>query len=310
MNAPKQPPMWRADLALVFVCLVWGGTFIIVKNAVVDMPVLLFLAVRFSIAAAVLALIFGLRKNRPPLGASLFGGIVAGFFLYSGYVLQTHGLAQTSAAKTGFITGLYIPLVPILGSLLYRKLPQVPELIGVGLAFTGTALMTIQKDLLSINRGDVLVACSALLYACHIVVLGKFSKTGDVGWLSVLQISTAAVLGWFTWGAIGAGGSVHWTGTVWFALAVTSLLCTAVGFSVQTWAQKYTTATRTALIFSMEPLFAWLASYIAAGEVLTGRAVAGAALILAGVVFAELKPVASLSHKGPTKVPGSASDII
>jgi drug/metabolite transporter (DMT)-like permease len=194
--------------------------------------------------------------------------------------------------------------------LLYRKLPQVPELIGVGLAFTGTALMTIQKDLLSINRGDVLVACSALLYACHIVVLGKFSKTGDVGWLSVLQISTAAVLGWFTWGAIGAGGSVHWTGTVWFALAVTSLLCTAVGFSVQTWAQKYTTATRTALIFSMEPLFAWLASYIAAGEVLTGRAVAGAALILAGVVFAELKPVASLSHKGPTKVPGSASDII
>jgi drug/metabolite transporter (DMT)-like permease len=303
--------MWRADLALVFVCLVWGGTFIIVKNAVADMPVLLFLAVRFSIAAAVLALIFGLRRNRPPLRASLFGGVVAGFFLFSGYVLQTHGLAQTSAAKTGFITGLYIPLVPILGAFVYRKLPQISELIGVGLAFTGTALMTIQKDLLSINRGDVLVACSTLLYACHIVVLGKFSKTGDVGWLSVFQISTAAVLGWFTWGALGQGGAaVRWNGTVWFALAVTSLLCTAFGFSVQTWAQKYTTATRTALIFSMEPLFAWLASYIAAGEVLTGRAVAGAALILAGVVFAELKPLTNLPEKRPTKVPGSASDIM
>src|SRR5258706_929544 len=120
MNTPKQPPMWRADLALVFVCLVWGGTFIIVKNAVVDMPVLLFLAVRFSIAAAVLALIFGFRKNRPPLRASLFGGIIAGFFLFSGYVLQTLGLSQISAAKTDFITGRYIPLVPILGSFLFR----------------------------------------------------------------------------------------------------------------------------------------------------------------------------------------------
>ena len=282
--------MWRADLALVFVCLVWGGTFIVVKNAVADIPVLLFLAVRFSIAALVLFLIFGLRKDRPPLRASLFGGLVAGFFLFSGYALQTHGLAQTSAAKTGFITGLYIPMVPILSALLYRKTPQIPELIGVCLAFAGTALMTIQKDLLSVNRGDLLVACAAFLYACHIVVLGKFSKTGDVGWLSILQIATAAALAWLTCGAIGPVGPVRWTAAVWFALAVTSLLCTAFGFSVQTWAQKYTTATRTALIFSLEPLFAWLASYIAAGEILTARGVAGAALILAGVFFAELKP--------------------
>ncbi len=155
--------MWRADLALVFVCLVWGATFIVVKNAVLDIPVLLFLTIRFSIAALVLALIFGFRKDRPPLRASLLGGIVAGFFLFSGYALQTHGLAQTTAAKTGFITGLYIPLVPILSALVYRKVPQIAELIGVCLAFTGTALMTIQKDIFSINRGDLLVASSGAI---------------------------------------------------------------------------------------------------------------------------------------------------
>ncbi len=301
MNALRQPPMWRADLALVFVCLVWGATFIVVKNAVVDIPVLLFLAIRFSIAALVLALIFGFRKDRPPLCASLLGGSVAGFFLFSGYALQTHGLAQTSAAKTGFITGLYIPLVPILSALVYRKVPQIAELIGVCLAFTGTALMTIQKDILSINRGDLLVACAAFLYACHIVVLGRFSKTGDVGWLAVTQIATAAVLAWLTCGATRPVGVVRWTAAVWFALAVTSLLCTAFAFSVQTWAQKYTTATRTALIFSLEPLFAWLASYIAAGELLTSRSIAGAALILAGVFFAELKP--SASAPAPERAP-------
>jgi drug/metabolite transporter (DMT)-like permease len=295
--------MWRADLALVFVCLVWGATFIVVKNAVVDIPVLLFLAIRFSIAALVLALIFGFRKDRPPLRGSLPGGIAAGFFLFSGYALQTHGLAQTTAAKTGFITGLYIPLVPILSALVYRKVPQIAELIGVGLAFTGTALMTIQKDIFSINRGDLLVACAAFLYACHIVVLGRFSKTGDVGWLAVTQIATAAVLAWLTCGVTRPVGIVRWTTAVWFALAVTSLLCTAFAFSVQTWAQKYTSATRTALIFSLEPLFAWLAAYIAAGEVLTARSIAGAALILAGVFFAELKPSASAAAAAAERAP-------
>src|SRR5260370_2038840 len=180
MNAPQQPPMWRADLALVFVCLVWGATFIVVKNAVLDIPVLLFLTIRFSIAALVLALIFGFRKDRPPLRASLLGGIVAGFFLFSGYALQTHGLAQTTAAKTGFITGLYIPLLPILSALVYRKVPQTAELIGVCLAFTGTALMTIQKDIFRINRGDLLVACARILCACACICLGRLSNTRAV----------------------------------------------------------------------------------------------------------------------------------
>jgi drug/metabolite transporter (DMT)-like permease len=286
----------QADLVLVVVCLIWGSTFIIVKQAVADISILLFLTLRFSIAALLLALLFGGRKKRAPLRESLRGGITAGVFLFTGYVLQTFGLRYTSAAKTGFITGLYIPLVPILGALLYRKRPRLSEALGIVLAFAGTALMTVQKDILSIGRGDMLVACSTVAYALHILVLARYTKTGDVRWLAVVQIATGAMLGWLTfWWA--APVEVHWTSAVWIALAATSIFATAFAFSALTWAQKYTTATRTALILSLEPVFAWLASYLAAGEVLTERGVAGAALILMGILLAELKPFRGGGHQ-------------
>ena len=285
-----KPPAWRADLALAAVSFVWGATFIMVKEAVADMPVLLFLTVRFSFAALLLAAIFGLRKDRPRIGPSVRGGVIAGTLLFTGYVFQTFGLRETTASKTGFITGFYIPLVPIFGALIYRKKPGISEIAGVVLAFIGTALMSVQGDLLSIGRGDMLVGCAAVVYAIHIVVLGHFSKIADVAWLAVIQIATAAVCGGLTfWWA--DPGPIHWTSAVWVALAVTSVFATAFAFTTQTWAQKHTTATRAALIFSLEPVFAWLTSYLAVGELLTPRAVAGAALILAGILVAELKPL-------------------
>jgi drug/metabolite transporter (DMT)-like permease len=296
MSGSQRPPAWRADLALVAVCAVWGVTFILVKQAVADISVLLFLTIRFTLATALLALLFGFRKNRPPLRPSLRGGIMAGCFLFTGYVLQTFGLRHTTASKTGFITGLYIPLVPLLGALVYRKAPQVSEAIGIVFAFAGMALLTIQGDILSIGKGDILVACAAVSYAFHILVLARYSKTADVGWIAITQIATAATLGWLTfWWAEPV--AVQWTRSVVLALGVTSVLATAFAFWALTWAQKYTTAARTALILSLEPVFAWLASYIAAGEVLNGRSFAGAALILAGIVFAELKPFGMGVHQ-------------
>lgn len=287
---------WRADLVLALICFIWGSTFIVVKQAVADISILLFLTIRFSIAAVLLALLFGLRKNRGPIRASLRGGVAAGALLFTGYVVQTTGLSYTSAAKTGFITGLYIPLVPILGALIYRRRPQASETMGIVLAVAGTALMTVPNDVLSIGRGDLLVACSTVAYALHILVLARYSKTADVGWLAAIQVATAAILGWliFWWAE---PVNVRWTRAVWTALAVTSVLATAFAFSALTWAQKHTTATHAALILSLEPVFAWLASYVAAGEALTGRGVAGAGLILAGIVLAELKPFQGAAHQ-------------
>src|SRR5579884_4096313 len=286
----------RADLLLAIVCFIWGSSFILVKYAVQDISILLFLTVRFSIAALLLAIPLALRRNRPPWRQSLRGGITAGIFLFAGYVVQTFGLHYTTAAKTGFITGLYIPLVPIFGALYYRKRPGASDAIGILLAFAGIALMTIQRDIFDIGLGDVLVGLSTIAYAIHILVLAHYTKTADVQWLAVLQIATAAILGSlvFWWAA---PVQVHWTPIVYIALAVSSVLSTAFAFTALTWAQKHTTATHAALILSLEPVFAWLTAWYAAGEVLTLRAACGAALILAGILLAELKPFRMAAHQ-------------
>jgi drug/metabolite transporter (DMT)-like permease len=286
----EKPPAWLVDLSLVGVCLIWGATFIVVKRALADISTLLFLTLRFTAATLVLALIFRKQFRSPNLRTSLRGGLLAGLCLFSGYVLQTFGLKYTSAAKTGFITGLYIPLVPLFSAFIYKKIPQVSELCGVVAAFAGMALMTIQTDLLDINRGDLLVAGCAVVYAFHILLLGRFAGSANLGVLIVTQIATGMWVGAGTfWWA--EPMRLEWTTSVWVALIVTSLLATALAFSVQTWAQRWSSPTRTALIFSMEPVFAWATSYLLAGEVLSRRGTLGAVLILAGILLVELKPM-------------------
>jgi drug/metabolite transporter (DMT)-like permease len=292
----EKPRGWLVDLSLVGVCLIWGATFILVKRALADISTLLFLTLRFSAATVVLALIFRKHFRSPNLRMSLRVGMLAGLCLFSGYVLQTFGLKYTSAAKTGFITGLYIPLVPLFGSLVYKKFPQISELLGVGAAFAGMALMTIQADLWDINQGDLLVAGCAVVYAFHILLLGHFAGSANLGVLIVTQIATGMGIGAGTfWWAEPV--HVKWTANVWVALVVTSLLATALAFSVQTWAQRYSSPTRTALIFSMEPVFAWATSYLVAGEVLSRRGTVGALLILSGILVVELKPMRFLQRK-------------
>lgn len=286
----EKPPGWLVDLSLVVVCLIWGATFILVKQALPDISTLLFLTLRFTAAAFMLAVIFRKQFRSPNLRASLRAGILAGLCLFSGYVLQTFGLKYTSASKTGFITGLYIPLVPLFSGLIYRKIPQISEIFGVLIAFAGMALMTIQTDLVDINRGDLLVAGCAVVYAFHILLLGRFSASSNLGILIVTQIATGMCVGALTFSLV-EPVRLHWTTPVWVALLVTSLLATALAFSVQTWAQRYSSPTRTALIFSMEPVFAWVTSYLVAGEVLSRRGTVGAALILAGILLVELKPL-------------------
>jgi drug/metabolite transporter (DMT)-like permease len=288
MSRPK-PPGPLVDLSLVVVAMIWGATFVLVKRALADVSTLLFLALRF--AAATVALLFLFRKHLrgPQLAYSLRGGMLAGACLFAGYVLQTFGLKYTSASKTGFITGLYIPLVPLFSSIFYRRLPQIAELAGVATAFLGLALMTVERDLLSLSLGDLLVAGCAVAYAFHMLVLGRYAKSADTGVLTVTQIATAGLLsaGTFWWAE---PIHIQWSRDVWIALAVTSMFATALAFAVQTWAQRWSSPTRTALIFSMEPVFAWATSYIVAGELLSRRATIGAGLILAGILMVELKP--------------------
>lgn len=285
-----KPPGWMVDLSLVAVAMIWGATFVLVKRALADVSTLLFLALRFAAAAAALAFVFRKQLRSSYFKPALRGGVIAGACLFLGYVLQTFGLKYTSASKTGFITGLYIPLVPLFSSLLYRRLPQFAELAGVATAFIGLMLMTVQRDLMSLSRGDLLVMGCAVAYSFHILVLGRFARSAIPGALAVMQIATAAVLSSATfWWAEPV--RIQWSRDLWIALAVTSLFATALAFAVQTWAQRWSSPTRTALIFSTEPVFAWATSYALAGELLSRRATIGAALILAGILLVELKPL-------------------
>ena len=287
------PPRWRTDLALALVCLTWGATFIIVKQALLDSSTLLFLAVRFSIAAVILALALFAQIRRggrsPSRRLALRGGLIAGAFLFTGYVLQTLGLNYTSASKAGFITGLYIPLVPLVGALVYRRRPALFEIAGVTAAAIGMGLMTLEPGALRVNRGDLLVAGCAAAFACHIVILGHYARHAQTALLTVVQISASAVFGLSTfWWAEPV--RVTWSPRLLTALGITSVLATALAFLIQTWAQRYSSPTRTAIIFSLEPVFAWATSWIVAGELLTHRALAGATLILGGILAVELKP--------------------
>jgi drug/metabolite transporter (DMT)-like permease len=293
MNA--RPAGWKVDGSLVAVALVWGATFVLVKQALADVSTLLFLTLRFSAAAIVLALLFRNEFRVPDAWASLLRGAFAGLFLFGGYVLQTAGLKFTSASKAGFITGLYVPLVPLIGGLIDRKLPQLSELVGVAIACVGMFLLTVQRDILSIGRGDLLVAGCAVAYAFHVVILGRFAPVSNISVLTVAQIATGALLGAATFWWV-EPVRIAWSPSVWVALAVTSLLATALAFFIQTWAQRWTSPTRTALIFATEPVFAWLTSYLIAGEVLPRRAGMGAALILSGILVVELKPFRLRRH--------------
>ncbi len=287
---------WTADLALAITALVWGATFVIVKQALVEISTMYFLALRFALASACMLLIFlpGFKhSNKTEIWRGLRGGIAAGVFLWAGYVLQSFGLKYTTAGNSGFLTGLYIVLVPLISAAFYRRWPQARELAGIGIATAGMIVMTV-PDLdkhLRINRGDLLTIGCAAAFACHLLVLGYFSQREYFPAVALGQIACTAVLSAACL-AFEPPRAV-WSGTVISTICVTAIFATALAFALQTWAQQYTTATRTALIFALEPVFALAAAVSIGGERLTVAALAGGALILAGILAVELKPVPS-----------------
>jgi drug/metabolite transporter (DMT)-like permease len=279
-----------ALLAMLFVVMIWGATFIIVQEALGDASTLLFLALRFGLATVVLAAAFaGRYSGFPAVKRSMAAGAFAGIALFSGYFFQTAGLRYTSAPKSAFITSLSVVAVPLIASLVYRSVPRAAEGMGVVLATAGLALLTFPETGLGVGLGDSLTVVCALSFAAHIVIVGHYSARCSFQVMSLTQICTAALI---------AGGSfwwaehprVHWTPRLLIAILVTGVLATALGFAVQTWAQKHLSPTRTGLVLALEPVFAWVTSYLVAGESLSVKGMSGALLILFGILLAELKP--------------------
>jgi drug/metabolite transporter (DMT)-like permease len=292
---------WKAELALGFNAVIWGATFVLVKGALHQISPVLFLVMRFSLATVALAALFRGRWRRrppdtPPVTAKMVAtGAMTGLFLFAGYLLQTLGLQSTTAPKSAFLTGLATVMVPLLAALVYQIKPRISEIAGVLAATLGMGLMTLEGPIGSISRGDLLTFGCAIAFAAHIVATGHFAATVGFEVLSITQIGAAALsaLSLVCWVET---PRIQWQPLVVWAILITGLLCTALAFTIQAWAQRYTTSTRTALIYALEPVVAWITSYCLAGEGLSGQAAAGAALILSGVLLVEMKPFQSRSH--------------
>jgi drug/metabolite transporter (DMT)-like permease len=286
----------KAEIALVGNTIIWGASFVIVKGALAGVSPILFVALRFSVAALALLAVFRRRSRGRPVARREFqAGVLIGTLLFLGFFLQTAGLQFTTAPKSAFLTGMSSVAVPLVAALVYRIRPQRSELLGLLAATAGMSLMTLGGPIGSMNRGDVLTLGCAVAYAGHIVTLGHFSEKMSFEALSVIQVATAAALaGALFWWAEPA--HIAWRPGLVAAILVTGLLCTAWAFTVQAWAQQYTSPAKTALIFTLEPVFAWLTSYLFVGEGLSARAAAGAALILGGVLLVETKPLNPRLH--------------
>lgn len=305
---PRFSPSVLAHLLLLGVVALWGITFVLVKDALRDASPLLFNLLRMSLAALALVIVNHRHLRHLPKQGVLAGALV-GLFLAAGYQLQTAGLARTTAAKSAFITGLVVVFVPLLTAIPILRpasapVPHWTVAAGAVLAFSGLLLLTTPTGTTwanlfsSIGFGDLLTLLCAIAFAGHLLALAHTSPRIPIPQLSTLQIAFAAILMALTL-PLGAPLHLSITPRLVTALAITSLLATAAAFTIQSWAQQHLPPTHTALLLTLEPVFAWLTSFFFLGERLNLRALTGAALILAGILLIELLPSPSPISEHP-----------
>lgn len=299
----------KADLALVCVTLLWGATFVVVKVALADASPLVFVLLRFVLASALLSLL--LARHTPFRHLSLArAGTVIGAFLSAGLILQTIGLQYTTPTKSAFITALSVVLVPLLLVTVFRRRLHWSAVAGVGAATAGLYFLTVPPGTFRVERGDLLTVFCALAFAAHIVAVGHYAPRYGTSALVVWQIVAALVFSALAAPVAHVTGlepiAVTWTPRLGLALVVTAVLATALGFTVQTWAQRFTSPTHTAIIYTLEPVFAALTSYVVFAERLSGRGLLGAGLILTGVLVAELRASPSADLPG---LPAAANPV-
>jgi drug/metabolite transporter (DMT)-like permease len=285
---------------MLFVVAVWGTTFVVVKDALADATPLAFNLARMTLAFLVLAIAY--RSHWREVNRSqLIAGAVVGFFLAMGYQFQTAGLVKTTPSKSAFITGLVVVLVPLFSAVPRlrppgAKPPRWNAFTGAILAFGGILLLTVPAtakgllpDFTSMNIGDLLTFGCTIGFAFHCLALGHASPRIRFQPLALLQVGFCALFMALSMPLI-EHPHMHLTPRLCIALAVAAVLATAAAFSIQSWAQSILPATHTALIMTMEPVFAWITSFLIMGERLGLRPASGAILILAGIALTELVP--------------------
>ena len=274
-----------ANLSLLGVAMIWGATFIVVKQATEDLPVFPFLAIRFFIAFLSL-LPFVYQQRAAINSSSIVKGLGVGFFLFLAYGTQTIGLQYTTASNAGFITGLSIVLVPVLVALTTRKLPHNLTISGIFSATIGLALLSLGTSF-RLNYGDLFVLFCAFFFALHIFLVGRYAPNENATILAAGQILAVSILSGIIWGIL-PQGELNFTPYAWFGILLTAIPATSIAFLVQTKMQQFTTPTQTALMLSAEPVFSAIFGFFIAGEILGTRGLIGAGLVLLGMLLAEI----------------------
>lgn len=271
-------------VALLAMTAAWGSTFFLIKDLVTRIPVADMLTVRFAIAAVALAVVAGPRLRMSPV--TLRRGVLLGVLYGVAQLLQTAGLAQTAASVSGFLTGLYVVLTPLLSALILRTRIAPAVWAAAALATAGLAVLSLQG--FAIGYGELLTVASAVVYALHIVALGRMSEPGSALQLSVVQMAVIALVCGV--GAAPGGIQLPTSGMDWVIIIYLALIAGALTMLLQTWAQARVEASRAAVIMAMEPV--WAAAFAVAfgGESITWRMLVGGGAILTAMYLVELAP--------------------
>lgn len=292
-------PPRRAELTLVFVTLLWAGTFPLIKIGVADASPLMFVAVRFGLAAA-LFYPFARRALRGADRPALRDGALLGVLFFLGYAFQTLGLNHTTASKSAFITGSFVVFTPIFQALMRKKPPLIANLVGVAFVFVGVLFLSSEGETIGeslrrvgegFNIGDFYTLLCAVAYSLYIVVLDAVGERHSVRLLTFMQISTTLVL------AILVGAALHATGfepvkldptvSLLLVFLYTGGLATVLTTLLQTRFQRYVTPTKAGILFSLEPVFASALAWATLGEEYAALGIVGAALIFVGLIISE-----------------------
>jgi drug/metabolite transporter (DMT)-like permease len=276
-----------AELALVGIAAIWGLTFTMVQDAIAILPTFAFLTYRFAGATAIVVAVF--RRRLAALSREGWrAGLLMGLFLAAGYVFQTLGLEHTSPSDAGFITGLFVVLTPVMGAVFLRQRISGLAWAAAGVSAAGLYLLSGVGGQFTL-RGNGLVLLCAISFSAHILATDRAAHRFDTGALLAVQLGVASVIPLALAVVSGDLEAPH-GGKVWLALAVTAVFASALGFFVQTYAQRHAPPARTALILASEPAFAGFFGYLLNDDRLTAVAWLGAGLIMAAIVAVELLP--------------------
>lgn len=278
---------YSADFLLLLVAISWGSTFFIVKEAVDSTPVYIFLFWRFMLSACLMALISYKKISNVDFKV-LKAGAVLGLFMFLGFAFQTIGLTLTLSSTVAFLTGLNVIIVPFLLYIIFKQKASIYSIFGAVVASVGLYFLTNGGNI-GFGNGEIYALVCAVMFALHIVFTDRYSKRYDVMLLVTVQLFAVALFSLVA-SILFDGGFMPQKidSTLIWAIVVTVLFATVFAFGVQTAMQRYTTPSKTAIIFAMEPVSAGVFGYFFAGEVLGFVQLAGAFLILFGMISAEL----------------------